>query len=736
MLFGNPQANMENVPVPKLQIVINKMQVSIRELPASNGNPYGILYEAELRHFHEALQSKFNEPLTFTSNILMHGVDWQDFSPPAEILSGIGDFNGSKWGMPKVSTIITRSISEAVSRKTLGLLEAASQSNESTSISAPGKSPQVSSSSNVTVAGPSSRPKPPTVATDKDTSSIEGKRPSRVNSQLSTETSTTSDSGYISAVDRSHSESGSRLSRRGYSKFAPLARFVKMLKKRQDKGKSVVAEPIRECVSCLDDFPVSDMVHVQCHDYCKDCFERLVVTAIEIESMWPVKCCLNDIPHTVILKNIKPDLAKTFQLKVSEREIAAGDRIYCVKPRCEQWIPNNWINKGLKCASCPSCKTKLCITCRGPWHEKMECPQDKDFQATVRLADERGWKQCYNCRIFIEFVKGCRHMKCHCRAEWCYVCSAKWKTCECTEFELDRLVLNLQLRQEAATRETQLQELITRQEEERIRREAVRIRKVAEEERIAIQMVEDFERREAEEVGGEAERVFQLEEAILRRRDDTRIAEIASNFIEIREELNVLHRSQKSRLATRSQEEFKMLQEREDGFYKLLRRHSSQHDQLKKEYETEYTNQELRFRNEYDQRRKEEIRAVQENTEKLEAFWKDKPDAVYNIGAAKDSHKEGYILAFRNWDYNRKIALHECTKNFESRRTSLTSSQILEDAEFKQKMRDEWREWARNKVAEVRWFDAVIAEREHVLQTLENEQYTMATAESERGRAF
>ncbi|TGO87938.1 hypothetical protein BPOR_0194g00090 [Botrytis porri] len=651
MLFGNPQANMENVPVPKLQIVINKMQVSIRELPASNGNPYGILYKAELRHFHEVLQSKFNEPLTFTSNILMHGVDWQDFSPPAEILSGIGDFNGSKWGMPKVSTIITRSISEAVSRKTLGLLEAASQSNESTSISAPGKSPQVSSSSNVTVAGPSSRPKPPTVATDKDTSSIEGKRPSRVNSQLSTETSTTSESGYISAVDRSHSESGSRLSRRGYSKFAPLARFVKMLKKRQDKGKSVVAEPIRECVSCLDDFPVSDMVHVQCHDYCKDCFERLVVTAIEIESMWPVKCCLNDIPHTVILKNIKPDLAKTFQLKVSEREIAAGDRIYCVKPR-------------------------------GPWHEKMECPQDKDFQATVRL------------------------------------------------------VLNLQLRQEAATRETQLQEIITRQEEERIRREAVRIRKVAEEERIAIQMVEDFERREAEEVGGEAERVFQLEEAILRRRDDTRIAEIASNFIEIREELNVLHRSQKSRLATRSQEEFKMLQEREDGFYKLLRRHSSQHDQLKKEYETEYTNQELRFRNEYDQRRKEEIRAVQENTEKLEAFWKDKPDAVYNIGAAKDSHKEGYILAFRNWDYNRKIALHECTKNFESRRTSLTSSQILEDAEFKQKMRDEWREWARNKVAEVRWFDAVIAEREHVLQTLENEQYTMATAESERGRAF
>lgn len=59
------------------------------------------------------------------------------------------------------------------------------------------------------------------------------------------ETITTPDSGYIPAVDRSDLESSSRLSRQGYSKLAPLARFVKMLKKRQGKGKSVVAESIR-----------------------------------------------------------------------------------------------------------------------------------------------------------------------------------------------------------------------------------------------------------------------------------------------------------------------------------------------------------------------------------------------------------------------------------------------------------------------------------------------------------
>ncbi|KAF7917829.1 uncharacterized protein EAE97_011967 [Botrytis byssoidea] len=719
---------MENVPMPNPQIVINKVQVSIRELSASNRNPDGILYRTEPRDFYNVSYSKLNEPLTFTSNILMNNINWEEFNPPAEILSGIEGFNGSRWGIPQLSTIITRSVDEAASRKKPGLLEAASQSNKTTSISTPIKNSQARSSSNVTVAGPS-RPKLQTITRDKDISSIEEQQPSRVDSQLSKETNTTSDSGYISAAERYHSESSSSLPRQGYSKPAPLARFIKMLKKRKQKGKSVVAEPVGECVSCLDDFPFSDMVNVQCHDYCKDCFERLVINAMKTESMWPVKCCLNDIPHKVIVTNIKPNLAREFELKVCEREVAAGDRVYCIKPKCERWIPNNWIDKGRKCASCPSCETKVCITCRGSWHANMECPQDKDFQATVSLADERGWKQCYNCRIFIELNKGCRHMKCHCQAEWCYVCSAKWKTCRCTEFELGRLVRILQLRQKIAALDKQLQEPTMRQEEERIR-------KVAEEERIAIQMVEDFERREAKELGKEAERDFQSEEAVRRHREDKRVAKIASNFIEIREELNVLHHSQKSRLATRSQEEFQMLQERENGFYKLQKRHLSQYDQLDKEYKTEYSNQELQFRDVYDQLREEEIRAVKENPEKLEAFWKDKPNAAFNVRVAKHSYQKKCNAAFRSWESDRDIALQECTKNFESKRLSLGRDQGLEDAEFKQRMRDEWREWARNKVAEVRWFDAVIAEREYMLQTLENEQYTMATVESKRGRAL
>jgi hypothetical protein len=31
----------------------------------------------------------------------------------------------------------------------------------------------------------------------------------------------------------------------------------------------------------------------------------------------------------------------------------------------------------------------------------------------------------------VELVSGCRHMRCRCKAEFCYVCGARWRTCDC-----------------------------------------------------------------------------------------------------------------------------------------------------------------------------------------------------------------------------------------------------------------------------------------------------------------
>ncbi|KAJ8061972.1 hypothetical protein OCU04_009755 [Sclerotinia nivalis] len=726
-----PPASMENEktvlprPPAKLQIIINETQVSIEELPASNRTHYFALSDG---YIYMALDPKSDGPLTFTSETLMNDVHWWAYDPPAELVFDIESIEGSaKYGLPELDTLLTTSI---VGADTLQdqLRRAATTQKRTTALAALRESPEASSSPNAAVAGPS-RPRPQTSATDEDTSSNEQNQQTRVISQGSTKTNMTIDSGYMSAAERYHSESSSNDPQQGYSKLSPFARFKKLLKKRGIKGKSEMKEPTGECVSCLDDFPEGEMVNVKCHGYCKECFERLVIAAMETEAMWPVKCCLKDISHAVIMKNVNASLAQKFQTKALERKVHVGDRIYCIKPGCETWIPNNWFNKSLKCASCPSCKTRVCTACRGSWHANTECPKDKDFQATVRLAEERGWKKCYNCNAFVELNTGCRHMKCRCKAEWCYVCLAKWMTCQCTERQHFEIVFDLEQRLRHAARQTRVPTIPTRQEAERIRREAER-------ERIAVQLVEDFERRQAEELGREAERRFQEEEDIRRRREETRLTEIALMFGQIREELQVLHSSQKLRLATRSQKEYRILQERELELNNLQFLHSRDINQLETEYKNEISKQEMRFLNEYNEREREEVRVEKETSEKIEAFWKDKPDAVYNIKAAKVSHQANCIAMFRKWDFDRKTALQDLAENFESKKSLLSRTQISDMADFAWRVRSEWRDWARHKVAEVKWFEAVITERESMVRTLENQQYAMATEESETGRAL
>ncbi|CAD6453079.1 467aa7b1-e44c-4de5-8663-d2df4ac891d2 [Sclerotinia trifoliorum] len=710
---NKPPAGMENErrvlprPSAKLQIIIDETQVSVGDLPISNRTHYHDLSDS---YFYTPLDPKSEGPLTFTSETLMNHVQWWLYDPPAELLFDIERIEGSaKYGLPELDTLFTTSIRADISKDQL--FSAAATQKRTTALAALRETPEASSSSNTAVAG-TSRPGLQTSATEEDTSSNERNQQNRVISQGSTKTNMTSDSGYMSAAERYHSKSSSNDTQHGYTKLSTFSRFRKLLKKREIKGKSVMKEPTGNCTSCLDDFLEGKMVSVECHGYCKECFERLVIAAMETETMWPVKCCQKDISHAVIMKNVNANLAQKFETKALERKVPVGDRIYCIKQGCETWIPSEWFNESLKCASCPSCNTRVCTACKGSWHANTECPKDKNLQATIRLAQERGWKKCYNCNAFVELNMGCRHIRCRCGAQWCYICRAKWLTCQCTARHLlTGLDPELQ-RLRGANSQTLVP---TRQEAERIRRQAER-------DRIARQLIEDLERRQAEELEREAE--------FRRRREETRRGEIALTFGQIREELELLHSSQKLRLASRSQMEYRVLQEQELDLNTLRFLHSRYINQLEAQHKNEISKQEMRFLNEYYEREREEVRVEKEISQKIEAFWKDKPDAVYEIKAAKVAHQANSIAMFKKWDFDRKTALQDLAENFESEKLSLSRTQNSAMADATWKVGSGWRDWARNKVAEVKWFEAVITERESMLRTLENLQYTMATEES------
>ncbi|KAL9062676.1 MAG: hypothetical protein Q9157_008719 [Trypethelium eluteriae] len=73
----------------------------------------------------------------------------------------------------------------------------------------------------------------------------------------------------------------------------------------------------------------------------------------------------------------------------------------------------------------------------GKWDDAQDVEQKSAASATangIAVAKEAGWQRCYNCRAMVELREGCNHMTCRCTAEFCMICAARWKTCDCPWF--------------------------------------------------------------------------------------------------------------------------------------------------------------------------------------------------------------------------------------------------------------------------------------------------------------
>jgi hypothetical protein len=227
------------------------------------------------------------------------------------------------------------------------------------------------------------------------------------------------------------------------------------------------------------------------------------------ESLFPPKCCLTEIPLKTVLYSLDEEQRNNYKLKAAEWAQPAENRWYCPEPKCAKWIaPSRIYRSRTSSQKCPHCRTQICGMCRGLAHaEDTECPQDFGLNAMLDIAEREGWRRCYQCKSLVEKTSGCRHMTCTCKAQFCYTCGSKWKTCGCTEVDQARR------EQELRERRTDFDAEAHREEEEIAR---------------AIAEVEAAERREAQERRATEQRREEerrREEEELRRLEELRIAE-------------------------------------------------------------------------------------------------------------------------------------------------------------------------------------------------------------------
>jgi hypothetical protein len=202
-----------------------------------------------------------------------------------------------------------------------------------------------------------------------------------------------------------------------------------------------LSEPIRgvrknklnECPICFDDainpFPLA------CgHYYCNGCLQHLLTSAINGKQV-PLCCignqnhCRTPIPIPVIerflpLARVNQLLENAFRVFVDQHP---QNFRYCSTPDCAQIYR---VTKKPAFSQCPSCFAEICSRCHSESHEGLTCDEwalRRDPEEQERLL--RRWaqgnsnvKRCPDCRIFIEKVDGCNHMRCLCGAHVCWIC--------------------------------------------------------------------------------------------------------------------------------------------------------------------------------------------------------------------------------------------------------------------------------------------------------------------------
>nr|KMM68683.1 IBR domain-containing protein [Coccidioides posadasii RMSCC 3488] len=299
---------------------------------------------------------------------------------------------------------------------------------------------------------------------------------------------------------------------------------------------------VQECASCLEGITDKNLIRLECqHRYCLKCFSTLVTTAMHNETQFPPRCCLLEIPIKVILHNLNNANRELFKEKTHEFSIPEQDRWYCHSATCGKWIPPKKVKSGATVQKCPFCKIEICGMCRGPVHVSLlDCPGDIGLEATLEEADLCGWRRCPQCRAMVELISGCRHMICKCRAQFCYTCGARWRTCQCTEVDQRR-------------REEELQD----RRFERNAAAELEARELAD----ALAEIERLEQREAEEIVRREEARRRAEEEEAREREAQRMMAIAESTRNMRLALDRINKLQQTVLIKRHEADASSLQE-------------------------------------------------------------------------------------------------------------------------------------------------------------------------------
>lgn len=189
-----------------------------------------------------------------------------------------------------------------------------------------------------------------------------------------------------------------------------------------------------KCNICLEEYDSQDFFcNKPCdHSHCTDCVKthmKVSLNARKFPFVCPGEGCDAVIPTDDCERLLPEELLPQYVKLEVESCIPDKQKYYCPYPNCSALLILDEENMQLALgetsavteAECPECFRLLCAKCQVPWHASMTCEQFRALSEDERgshdvklykLADEKKWKRCSECRTMIELESGCNHMTC------------------------------------------------------------------------------------------------------------------------------------------------------------------------------------------------------------------------------------------------------------------------------------------------------------------------------------
>ncbi|KAK6153808.1 hypothetical protein DH2020_013447 [Rehmannia glutinosa] len=201
------------------------------------------------------------------------------------------------------------------------------------------------------------------------------------------------------------------------------------------------------CEICTEEKQKSDMFQIKgCpHSFCISCISKHVTYKLQ-ENIFLISCpdqdCNNIIEPGSLSSIVPPGVRDRWEEAITESTILACQKIHCPYENCSEVLIDDSDDGIVTECECPRCHRLFCAKCEVSWHHGFDCEEfqkldlnKKEKEKLKMLAIENKWKECPNCKVFVDKIDGCIHITCRCKFEFCYICGliwneSHWNTCQ------------------------------------------------------------------------------------------------------------------------------------------------------------------------------------------------------------------------------------------------------------------------------------------------------------------